>query len=393
MFPMTIFLIIALFSVLILGHELGHFLTARKIGAKVEEFGFGLPPRVFGVWKEDGKWHYKWGSDSEPQEDKNKTSQKKRENTIYSINLLPIGGFVKIYGEDGGKRNDPDSFAAQSVGKRAIMLAGGVVMNLILAVVFLSVVSFVGSPQSIQGDSDGTLPGARVSDEQVQILAVTEGSPASQAGVKAGDAILELRKDENQVQIGEVSEVQDFTKKYAGEKITLMLKRGDETAEKTLIPREDPPEGQGAMGVALDKTAIVRYPWYLAPVQGVIAAGRMTWMMLGMLGYILKTLIFQGEMMGEIAGPVGIVNLSRQAVQLGFNYFLNFGAIISINLAIINILPFPALDGGRLLFLIIEKFKGSSVSQKTEEKFHRAGFVLLLLLLAVLTFRDVQRLL
>ncbi|HMB65468.1 MAG TPA: site-2 protease family protein, partial [Patescibacteria group bacterium] len=300
---MVIFLIIVLFSVLILGHELGHFLTARKIGAKVEEFGFGLPPRVFGVWKEGGRWHHKWGGDSESEEE----GEEKRENTIYSINLLPIGGFVKIFGEEGKHKNDPNSFAAQSIGERAMMLTGGVLMNLVLAAIFLSIVSFAGSPQLISSENQNFFYGAKVSEQKIQVLSVASDTPASEAGVKAGDVIKKMVRGSTEATIESVGDVQTFSESYAGMEVSFVLERNGEKVQKKLVPRQDPPEAEGAMGIALGKTAVVSYPWYIAPIQGVVAAGRMIWMMVGMLGYLLKSLILKGEMVGQVAGPVGIV--------------------------------------------------------------------------------------
>lgn len=400
---MNVFLIIILFSVLILGHELGHFLTAKKLGAKVEEFGFGLPPRVFGVWKdkEDGSWHYKWGPDEKeedeekeggeaedqsPSEAENKQTNE-REATIYSVNLLPLGGFVKIFGEEGEHGDDPRSFAAQPIWKRAIMLLGGVTMNIVLAIIFFSIVSGLGAPQAVQGD----IPwGGKKVEERVQILKALSDSPAEKVGLGAGDVIKELRGAGFEKEITKVDQVQSLTKKYSGQEITMVIGRGDETLEKKITPRKDPPSGEGALGIGLAKTALVEYPWYLAPVRGFVKTFKMTWMMLVAFGVFFKTLIFQGEMMGEIAGPVGIVNMSSQAAKLGLGYLLNFGAIISINLAIINALPIPALDGGRLLFLGIEKVKGEAVSKEIEQRAHQIGFALLMILILVLTVRDVQ---
>ena len=189
-----------------------------------------------------------------------------------------------------------------------------------------------------------------------------------------------------------MEEVQKFTKEYAGQEITLEIKRGNEILELSLIPRKNPPEAEGAMGVALAKTALVSHLWYKAIWLGIIATLNLTLSFIGAFSRLLKDLIFGGVLTAEVSGPVGIAVLTSQMTKLGFIYVLQFTAIISINLAIINAFPFPALDGGRILFLIIEKIKGSPVSQKIERAIHTAGFVFLIGLIILITFRDVKRL-
>ena len=362
----TIIVFILILGLLIFVHEFGHFIVAKRAGIKVEEFGFGFPPRIFGI---------------------------KKGETLYSLNLLPIGGFVKIHGEEGrptDKQSSKDSdkgraFYNKPIRTRAVILIAGVTMNLLLAAFLLSIGYWLGLP-AVVDDQTANLEGAKV-----QITQVAFESPASQAGIKMGDTIKELRFKNYELGIMDVSQVQEFINIHKGEEITVVIQRGDEVLEKTLVPRINHPENEGPLGIALAKTAIVSYPWYRALIMGITSTVNLTWFIIVALGGLLWQLIMTGRLAIEIAGPVGIFNLTGQAAQLGFIYILQLTALISINLAIINILPFPALDGGRLLFLTIEKIKGSPVSQKIERFAHTAGFVILILLMIAVTWRDIVR--
>jgi regulator of sigma E protease len=376
---LTIIIFILILGLLIFVHEFGHFIIAKRAGIKVEEFGFGFPPRIFGI---------------------------KKGETLYSLNLLPLGGFVRIYGENGppskqircskpGKKmvrtatshNEKRAFYNQPIRKRAQILVAGVSMNLFLAALLLGIGYWLGLPAIIEDDQAVNLNKARV-----QITQVAFNSPAAQAGIMIGDTIRELRIKSYELRIMKVSQVQEFIDAHRGEEITMVIQRGDEILEKTLVPRIHPPAGEGPLGIALARTAIVAYPWYRAFIMGITSTVNLTWVIIVALGGFLWQLLVTGQLAIEVAGPVGIFALTNQAAQLGFIYVLQFTALLSINLAIINILPFPALDGGRLLFLAIEKIKGSPVSQKVERVAHTAGFIVLMLLMVAVTWRDVVRL-
>ncbi len=347
----TIIVFILILGLLIFVHEFGHFIVAKRAGVKVEEFGFGFPPRIFGI---------------------------KKGETIYSLNLLPIGGFVKIHGEEGrtAKNKDERAFYNKPIRTRAVILLAGVTMNLLLAAFLLSLGYWLGLPAMVD-DQTTNLEGVRI-----QITQVVFDSPASQAGIKMGDIITQFNK---------VADMQKFVDEHKGQEITLTIQRGDEVLEKTLVPRVNHPENEGPLGIALARTAIISYPWYRALIMGITSTVNLTWLIIVALGGLLWQLMMTGRLAIEIAGPVGIFNLTGQAAQLGFIYLLQLTALISINLAIINILPFPALDGGRLLFLAIEKIKGSPVSQKVERIAHTAGFAILILLMIAVTWRDIVR--
>lgn len=342
-----IIVIIALIGLLVI-HELGHFLTAKKLGVKVEEFGIGYPPRIFG---------------------------RKFGETIYSINLLPFGAFVRIQGEEE-KVEGERSFSERPILHRSAIILGGVVTFWIVAFLIFTVVAGVwGLPQAVGDDFPGKA--------QVQIIQVAKNSPAQLAGLKAGDVI------EN---FGKVKALQDFTKENTGKEITLTVKRGKETLNVSLVPREAPPENQGAMGVALARVARFKYPFYQAPLIGAKATGVRTVQIPIVLGTILRRAL-QGEKVEgvELVGPIGIGDLMSQSLRSGVDNFLLFLAMIALWLALVNILPIPALDGGKFLFLIIEAVRKKPVSQAIEQKLTAVFFLALILLMALVTVKDIMR--
>ncbi len=364
----AVLLFVAILAILILVHEFGHFFVAKRSGARVEEFGIGFPPRVL-AWKKG--------------------------ETAYSLNLFPIGGFVKIYGEDGEKKDDPRSFASKSIGMRAFIVVAGVLMNIALAIVLFSAGHSLGLPQVLdddQGGSTGSPQGARVKNITVRIVSIAKGSPAEVAEVQIGDVIWALKSaDAAREDIENIKAVQEFIGRFKGEKIALFLKRGNEIIEKNIVPRANPPEGEGALGIAMARIGVVSYPFYLAPLKGVESTALFAWGTIKAFGEIVADFLTSGQVSEGLAGPIGIAVMSGEAQKMGFLFLLQFVALISINLAIINVLPFPALDGGRLLFLLIEKIKGSPVRQKYEKIAHTVGFALLILLMILITFRDIGK--
>ncbi len=354
-------LFIALLAALILIHEWGHFFVARKAGIRVDEFGLGFPPKAFSV---------------------------KKGETEYSVNWVPLGGFVKIYGENGEGVGDPNSFGSKPLWVRIAVVLAGVAMNFLLGIMFLALGFWSGLPQVI--DEDTTTYAAR--DVKVTVLQVAPASPAEAAGLKIGDSVSMIKSTGGETPIAEVATLQEVIAAHKGEEVTLVLQRGRETIEKTLVPRTEVPEDQGPLGVVIEKTGIVSYPWYRAPIEGTKAAFSLSWLFISTFAEIIWNLITQGRLIAEIAGPVGIGALTYQVTQLGLPYVIQFAAIISLNLAIINAIPFPALDGGRILFLVIEGVKGSPVSQRAEGIAHTAGFVFLIALMVLVTARDIAKL-
>ncbi len=354
---LTVLLFLVVLSVLVFVHEAGHFFAARFMGIAVEEFGFGFPPRAFGI---------------------------KRGETIYSINWIPLGGFVRLKGETGGEKA-PDSFASQALWKRLIVLLAGVVMNVVLATVLLSVGFAVGVPQEV----GGSLPsGARVRDHVVRIEAVLPETPAARAGFVVGDTLRAIEgtpvenMDGFRAQIGQ----------RAGQATIVQVERNKQTQTLTVTPEVLAETHAPGIGVGLIETGIVSYPWYLAPVAGARATVSYLGAMFASFGDLLTTLVRTGKPSADVAGPVGIAVLTGAVAKLGILYMLQFVALLSLNLAVVNVLPIPALDGGRVLFLFIERIRGRAVSSNIEDRIHQIGFVLLLLLVAVVTFHDIGRL-
>ncbi len=369
---LTIIVFILILGVLIFVHELGHFLTARQSGIKADEFGFGFPPRILGVVKDEksGKRKLVWGG-----------KEVRSKFTIYSINWIPLGGFVKIKGEDGEGKKEKDSFAAKPALTRIKVLAAGVIMNFILAWVLIAIALTIGAPEAV--DSAQAVPGAHI-----QVTDVAGNSPASAMGMKIGDEIIGTGGG---TKFQSVSDLQNYINSHKGQQIDLEIKRGSQTIDLKGAPRENAPSGQGALGIGLAETITRSYPWYQSIWQGLLDVLNLIWAMVVAIVGILKSLMTGHSVGADVTGPVGIAVLTKQVTALGLVYVLKFAALLSINLGIINAIPFPALDGGRILFVLIEKIKGRPVSQKVEQTFHTVGFLLLILLMIVITFRDVGK--
>lgn len=359
-------------------HELGHFTAAKKLKTGVEEFGFGFPPRMIGVYKDqNGKWTKVFKKT--PVFAKPEDGGPKIIPTIYSINWVPLGGFVKITGEDG-EDNSSNSFSSKKIWERAVILVAGVTMNVVLAAVILSIGFSVGLPRVLDSDTNGL----NIKDKSVQIVSVVKGSTAEEAGLQAGDEILAVDGQPYNLEF-----TANYLTKKVGEDVVYRLKRsGGDTFEKTLIPQILKETGKGGVGIGIVEVGIVSYPWYQAIGKGVTETGyyikEIAVAFLGLLkGFIVGTANTE-----DLSGPVGIAVLTGRVARLGFAYLMQFAAILSINLAIINIFPFPALDGGRLLFLLIEKIRGKAINQKIENIVNNLGFGLLMLLVVVITYKD-----
>jgi len=352
---MFIFIFILIIGLLVFVHELGHFVAAKRAGAKVEEFGLGYPPRIWKI---------------------------KRGDTIYSINLLPFGGFVKIYGMEGEDNGGRDSFNSKSVFQRAKIIIAGVLMNLVLAFILLVVGYTIGLPVAVNGDD------ALIAD--VQIAQVVPNSPAAMAGIRMGDMVREFKATNFQDSISNVKELQNDIAKFKGSEVELLIQRGDKLLTFLVVPRENYPVNEGAVGVGLANIVITSYPWYEAIVRAVASVISMV----GGIVFAISNLIFglfvhTQAVVSNVAGPVGIFILSEEFYKLGFVYLLQLIIILSINLAILNLLPFPALDGGHLFFLLIEKIKGSPIKKETERMINSIGFSFLILIMVIVTVKDV----
>lgn len=372
---LTIIIFIIVLSILVFVHELGHFVTARKFGVRAEEFGFGFPPRAFGFYKNNqGKWKHIIG----------RKEVTDCPGTVYSLNWLPLGGFVKIKGENGEGENELDSFASRPVWQRAIMLSAGVVMNVVLAMVLIISGFMVGLPQSLDVNLDAR---AQISDRKIQIVQVIKNSPAQSADLKMGDTIISIDNNE----FKNFLELQTYVDSRIGQSLDYKIKRGQELINKTITPALMSETNKGGIGVAISETGIVRYPWYLAIWEGFKTTFILIWAIIMAFYEFFKGLFVGQGVSADLAGPVGIATLTGQVARMGFVYLMQFTALLSINLAVINFFPFPALDGGRVLFLIIEKIKRGPVRRELEGMIHNIGFILLMVLVVVVTFRDVAK--
>lgn len=425
--------IIPILGILIFVHELGHFVMARRAGVRVEEFGFGLPPRIWGV---------------------------KRGDTIYSINALPIGGFVRVLGEDG-KSNAPDSMLSKSAGQRASFLAAGSVMNLITAIVLMALL--IG----VQGRSS----------DNVYVVDVVAGSPASEAGWQSGDRFVEIAGET----INDSEDVSRLTADNAGSAMTVVLERRGDEITTSITPRENPPAGEGRTGItlsaapvatlqiddvpadslaahaglqagdrvlAVDGQAVEDYLSYAlalrnqagnsvqltierdgAPIELDVAVpadlpvdreplgsdltqqlqfdrvglldipvetGRTFVSTMRQMGAGLMSLVRGDTSLGDVAGPIGMGQLTSEVIDRSalplWVTLVNLTIILSLNLALLNLLPLPALDGGRLLFVLIEVLRGGKrVPPEKEGVVHFVGLMLLLTAMFLIAFVDINR--
>jgi regulator of sigma E protease len=372
---MSIIIFIVVLVLLILVHEFGHFIVAKKSGIRVDEFGIGFPPKLFG---------------------------KKFGETEYTINALPIGGFVRIYGEDytdenGNVIDDPRSFVRKSKWIQAAVLVAGVGFNILFAWLLFTFGFMYGMPTALD---ESALGNAR--DVRLFVTGVLPDAPAAQAGLAVNDTItgISVASDTDAVVPGyggvlTPASISSFIAAHPDQHVVFEVLRKGEKKEVTVDPKvgvlaDDP--SRAAAGFSMTLGGTVSYPPHVALWQG----AKTTWFMLediavGLAKFFYQTLTFHADF-SQVAGPVGIVGLVGDATALGFAYLITFTAMISLNLAVINILPFPALDGGRLLFVIIESIKGSPIKPSVAANFNRVGFGLLILLMIAVTFHDVLKL-
>lgn len=356
---LTIIVFVVILSVLVLVHELGHFLVAKFFKIKVEEFGFGFPPKVF---------------------------SKKIGETEYSLNLLPIGGFVKLYGEDeagAGRlsskvekiKDEERAFYSHPSYQKILIVLAGVFMNFVLAFVLLTFIfGFKGVP----------VPG-----EQIIVDQVVKNSPADEAGLKTGERIVSVEN----VKITTTDQLIRETKKHLGQRITLVVeteKSGTKAIEIT--PREKYPSTEGPMGVAISQNVVTKkYPLIQAPIMGIKESLSQSYLIILGMVTIFKELFIHATLPEGVAGPVGIAQLTGELVKTSSTAVLSFVALLSLNLAILNILPIPALDGGRLAFILIEAVTKKKVNPKIESYAHAVGIAVLLGLIVLITLHDFLR--
>ncbi len=337
----TIITALILFGIIVLAHELGHFLTATWVGIPAEEFAIGMGPKIY---------------------------QYKGKKTVYTIRALPMGGFVRFVGEDEDS-DDPRAFNNAKLWKRFLVILSGPVMNFLLAVLLLTIFFiFFGTYQT-----------------STHILEIMDGSPAQQAGLQQGDKIIEV----NGISVDETDEVKgieifrDIINREGSKPLSITILRDGKTENLVLQPKYSEERNTYEIGIVFGK--LQRH----GLISGVKLAFWQTGRLIIMMVQLVGNLIFKGQGLNEIVGPVGIVGEIGKAVQKGIQDVINLAIVITLNLGIMNLIPFPALDGGRLALLTVEGLRGKPLDPQKEGYIHFVGFVILILLMIVVTFKDV----
>jgi regulator of sigma E protease len=349
---MDIVIFVLALSVLVLVHELGHFFAAKITGVRVDEFGLGLPPRIVGKKK--------WG-------------------TIWSLNWLPIGGFCKLFGEDINEKGatiNKDSFVSKNPWQKMMIVLGGVMMNLVMAVVIFAIVY--------------TILGVPKETERVKIIGVAKGSPAEVAGLKENDWI----KNINGVEITKGNELTTEVEKNKGKVIELSIDREGKIQDLSVQVREAAPEGEGLMGVVISNTEMEKIKWYEF-YKGIGAGFKEAYFWGKIIGegvYKMVAGLFSGQVPKDVSGPIGMYEATSSIrMNQGFLAMVHFFGVVSVNLAVVNILPFPALDGGRIIFVLYELMFKKRANEKFEALVNNLGMMILLGLILLVTIGDVRR--
>ena len=350
--------IVPILGILILVHEIGHFVAARLVGIRVEEFGMGLPPRLWGY--------------------------KAKSGVIYSINWIPFGGFVKMYGQDdmrpdGGAADGDDSFISKTAPQRAFVLVAGVIMNLLLAIlIFMGIAIGQGRPGP---------------NSEVQIRDVSADTPAAAAGWQRGDRVVSVAGQP----ITDAERLRQLTAEYSGRVMPVVISRDGQQIATEVTPRLVAEEGQVRVGVTLSTQPVYEpVPLWQAPFEGV----RSAWEAITLQINGLRQLFSGRVSTNDLAGPIGMGQLTGEIVQQSQQAAVplwvtlgNLAALLSLNLFILNLLPLPALDGGRLVFVILEILRGGrKIAPEREGMVHFVGLLMLLALMFVIGFQDIMRL-
>jgi len=374
-----IFLIVL--GMLVFVHELGHFLTAKKAGVKVDEFGFGYLPRALVIGK-------KWG-------------------TLFSLNWIPFGGFVKILGENYEESENLEISARNSSGSKNLIftqiskkwqtaiLAGGIFFNIIFAWFLFSLGFMIGLPTPVENDY-----GVVVKNPVLTVINIIPNSPAQNTGLKSGDKIKNISL-ENGKMLQELNpkDASDFVNESSGN-ILLEVDRGGKILDFKIKPEaeieKDPSSSSGQarkiIGIGMDMVGTLSLPIHKAIYEGGRTTFEITYLTVEGIIDLIKNAVIGKADISQVAGPVGIVSLVGDASRLGFAYLLTFTALISVNLAIINLVPFPALDGGRILFVAIEGVTKRKINPKVAQALNTVGFVILIALMLIVTYRDILKL-
>lgn len=367
----TIVLFILVLSFLVIIHEFGHWVVAQMTGTKTEEFGLGYPPKAITLFR----WR----------------------ETDFTLNWIPFGGFVRMKGEDiplAEQDQHPDAFYSKNWWQRLAIIGAGPAVNLAFGILgFIILFSVIGVPVYL---------------DSARISAILPNSPAAESNVPSNVDLVAIEVDQDRISISNTQQAIDTISEYAGKTITLITTGScqgtscQELAQEFDVYVRTPQElaqtnQQGAVGVAFAEFAPTFYPWWQQPIMaswaGIQESFRLSVAILAALGEMVGRLVNQGQVADDLMGPVGIVTQANQQGWLsqGWLAVLNFAAVLSINLAIFNLLPIPALDGGRILFILIEKIIGKQLVAKIEPHAHYVGFVLLMGVILLVTARDIWR--
>jgi len=366
---MTALIFIAILSFLVIIHEAGHFLFAKKNKIKVKEFGLGYPPRILKLFR--------------------------HRETTFSINLIPFGGFVQMTGENGPDESEEDkagSFYEKSSKARLEVILAGVLFNFIFGILAFTVVFYqLGIPKQLFG--------------QARISEVVENSPAYEAGLIANTNILAFKIDEQWIQINDISKVQKLVADHLGETLAIRTslpcdqeKCPQEYEEKSIYLRtiEETPENEGSIGVIFTDVIFNTYPWYLMPFMTIFHAFKQSidlgLLIIKSLWQLILDLLAGRGLQQEIAGPIGIIDQANTYgfFEGGWLSIVNFAALLSINLGIMNLLPIPALDGGRALLVLLEKVFSRKKIDKIAHYLNYFGYISLLALMVIVSFNDIR---
>jgi regulator of sigma E protease len=354
----SIIVFLGILMVVIVIHELGHLLTAKFFRVRAEEFGIGLPPKIFTMFK--------------------------RGETEYTLNWIPFGGFVRLYGENGEVKDEyPDerAFWHKPVYQRLIILLGGIFMNFVLGVfLFGAIYTYVGIPTP---------------SDVVNVAAIEQGGPADNAGIKLNDEIIKIKIDKEEIETSGAGQTREFLYKNQGKKAEVTVKRDGKEMTLAVQLREDPEGKKGVLGIQLDDTLMKHYPIWEMPFRGMWFGlnEAILWtkeIALGMLPLLGS--LFTGKVPEGVSGPIGIYQIVKQAADQGALYVVKLTAILSVNLAVLNLVPFPILDGGRALIVALEGITRRKLSGKIESHIYTGATILLILFMVTVTINDLSRL-
>ena len=359
---LLIFLIVII--VLVVAHELGHFFVAKMFGVKVEEFGLGYPPRA--------KKLFTW------------------KGTLFTLNWLPFGGFVKIFGEDVDTDNkgkvSSNSFAHQKLYKRLLILVAGIVANVLLAIVLYSLAFSVG----FLGNSSD-FPNARaISPQQIMVTDVLKNTPASTAGIKENDTISSLAVNNVSYVPKDTDDFIQYVQAHPTDSITINVSRENSPEVFVVTPQANVVDGKPGIGVGIEEIGLLRMPFFqsisfafmyaMAEFQGIV---------LSLCALISSLFAGSGSVVSQLSGPVGIAKFAGTAYAMGIGSLLSFMALISVNLAVVNLLPFPALDGGRMILELFSTKGHNRISSKIVSGINQVGFLILIILMLFITYHDI----